>query len=373
MTAATPKKPASKRTPEEQAAAGRTRADELGVPPPETVSPLRQEPPLDMGGITAVEAETEEQRAHEQEAADAAYVLDEARKIFADDLAEPGVRTTKDIDGRVVDADTGEVLTPKARVWRPGDKELIDVRGGGKYLPARRRLQWMRQEPPPHPDWGVRTEMVEHVLGTFKNKTGGGPRGSMAEIAGGFAIFKATILNEHGRVVAEAHATEWSDVFPDYIEKAETAAVARALAVAGYGTEAALDFDEGWEQGNIADAPVRANMNQIGPIANPGQGPITITASSVEGVRQGGRQSKATPAQLQAIRSFSRSLALTPTALQQVIKASLAPRAHPVFDNQLDDSPDSVNLLLGFLSDLPFEECGMIIQVLEAADTSSET
>lgn len=360
-----------KKTPEEQSEEVRDAYQEAADP--KRVSPLRQEPPLDMGGITPAEGEVEEAKAHDQEAADVAYVEDQARRIFADDLlgaseTAAGVRTVKTRDGRVADADTGEILAPEKRVWRPGPDVLIDVRGGGKYLTARRRLQWMRQEPRPHPEWGIKTELIEHERGTFKNKTGGGPRGSMAQIEGGFAIFKAIILNESGRVIAEASATEWSEMFPDYIEKAETAAVARALAVAGFGTEQALDFDEGWEAGNIADAPVRPDVNAMTAPQGP---PINITASDVAGVRQGGRQSKATPAQLQAIRSFARTLAIPPTGLQAVIKASLPARQDPVFDNDLDDSGDSANLILGFLSGLSFDECGLIVQVLEAAEAGT--
>ena len=41
--------------------------------------------------------------------------------------------------------------------------------------------------------------------------------------------------------------------FPDYIEKAETGAVGRALAMCGYGTLQAPEFDEGER---IADAPI---------------------------------------------------------------------------------------------------------------------
>jgi hypothetical protein len=41
--------------------------------------------------------------------------------------------------------------------------------------------------------------------------------------------------------------------FPDYIEKAETGAIGRALAMCGYGTLQAPEFDE---QDRLADMPV---------------------------------------------------------------------------------------------------------------------
>jgi hypothetical protein len=41
--------------------------------------------------------------------------------------------------------------------------------------------------------------------------------------------------------------------FPDYMEKAETGAIGRALAMCGYGTLQAPEFDE---QDRLADAPV---------------------------------------------------------------------------------------------------------------------
>ena len=42
--------------------------------------------------------------------------------------------------------------------------------------------------------------------------------------------------------------------FPDYVEKAETGAIGRALGVLGYGTQFAPEFDEGTER--IVDSPM---------------------------------------------------------------------------------------------------------------------
>ena len=46
--------------------------------------------------------------------------------------------------------------------------------------------------------------------------------------------------------------------FPDYIEKAETGAIGRALAMCGYGTLQAPEFDE---QDRLADAPLEKVKN----------------------------------------------------------------------------------------------------------------
>lgn len=113
------------------------------------------------------------------------------------------------------------------RVFNPND-HLIDIKGK-KYLPVAARLVWFRDE---HPDWSVRTELVE--------------RGDK------WAIMKASIYNEKDMLIATAHKVETKDGFPDFLEKAETGAVGRALAMCGYGTQFAPEFDEGER---LADSP----------------------------------------------------------------------------------------------------------------------
>jgi hypothetical protein len=76
-----------------------------------------------------------------------------------------------------------------------------------------------------HPDWSILTESVQ-----------------VAEKA---VAIKAVIKDAQERVIATAHKKETEIGFPDYIEKAETGAVGRALAMCGYGTLQASEFDEG--------------------------------------------------------------------------------------------------------------------------------
>ena len=70
---------------------------------------------------------------------------------------------------------------------------------------------------------------------------------------------KAIIKDSTGRVIATARKKETEIGFPDYIEKAETGAVGRALAMCGYGTLQAPEFDEGER---LADAPVSRNKKK---------------------------------------------------------------------------------------------------------------
>ena len=68
-------------------------------------------------------------------------------------------------------------------------------------------------------------------------------------------IMKATIKDMLGTVIATARKKETEIGFPDYIEKAETGAIGRSLAMCGYGTLQAPEFDE---QDRLADAPVES-------------------------------------------------------------------------------------------------------------------
>ena len=104
--------------------------------------------------------------------------------------------------------------------------------GGGDYLEVKWRLVWLREV---HPDAKIETEMVSHD--------------------GNHAIFRA-----HVSIPGGGSATGWGsegyDDFRDYIEKAETKALGRALAALGFGTQFCPDFDFGAAAGSVVDTPV---------------------------------------------------------------------------------------------------------------------
>jgi hypothetical protein len=104
------------------------------------------------------------------------------------------------------------------------------------YLPVAARIAWFRRE---HPLWSIITEVEQ--------------------LADKAVVMKATIKDMLGTVIATARKKETEMGFPDYIEKAETGAIGRALAMCGYGTLQAPEFDE---QDRLADAPVeKKNAN----------------------------------------------------------------------------------------------------------------
>ena len=105
---------------------------------------------------------------------------------------------------------------------------------GKDYLQVAWRLVWFRDEESGKSGYGISTEIVEH--------------------GEDWAVFKATITNEEGRVISTGHGSESKRDFGDYLEKAETKAVGRALAMLGFGTQFAADeLDEGER---IVDSPV---------------------------------------------------------------------------------------------------------------------
>lgn len=100
---------------------------------------------------------------------------------------------------------------------------------GKPYLQVAHRLIWFREE---EPQAGIETQPL-----------------AMTEE---YAVFQAKILRQ-GMVVATATKRESKKDFPDFIEKAETGAIGRALALLGYGTQfATADLDEG---SRLADSP----------------------------------------------------------------------------------------------------------------------
>lgn len=117
------------------------------------------------------------------------------------------------------------------KTTRAGTKLPISKIKGKDYLEVKWRLVWFREE---HPDWSIETKIVSHD----ENRT----------------VVEARIFNEVGRVIATAHKQEDKKGFFDHLEKAETGAIGRALALCGYGTQ--FDGGELAEGERLADAPI---------------------------------------------------------------------------------------------------------------------
>ena len=97
-------------------------------------------------------------------------------------------------------------------------KYLTDL-NGKDYLEVKWRLLWLRTE---HPDAVIETELMKHDAG--------------------LALFRARVAIP-GAGQATGWGSETADDFEDFIEKAETKALGRALAALGYGTQFCEDFD----------------------------------------------------------------------------------------------------------------------------------
>lgn len=110
---------------------------------------------------------------------------------------------------------------------------------GKDYLEAKWRLVWLRDE---HPDAMIETQHIE--------------------LSDEHAIFRAVVTFKEGGG-ASGYGSETKRDFGDYIEKAETKAIARALAAAGYGTQ--FTGDELAEGERIVDSPVQRSAPRSQP------------------------------------------------------------------------------------------------------------
>jgi hypothetical protein len=109
---------------------------------------------------------------------------------------------------------------------------LLNLRGKD-YLEVKYRLVWFREE---HPEWSIETEFLN--------------------ITENSAFARALVKDQNGRIIATSHKAESVNNFPDFLEKAETGAIGRALALIGFGTQFCADeLDEGER---IVDAPAQA-------------------------------------------------------------------------------------------------------------------
>jgi hypothetical protein len=111
---------------------------------------------------------------------------------------------------------------------------------GREYLEVKWRLLWLRTE---HPEALVQTELVKH--------------------GAGLALFRARVSIPGGGE-ASGWGSETADDFGDYIEKAETKALGRALAALGYGTQFCEDYDFSAQQRQPATRKRRAAPDATG-------------------------------------------------------------------------------------------------------------
>ena len=131
--------------------------------------------------------------------------------------------------------------------------------GGADYLEVKWRVYWLRTQ---HPDAVISTEMISH-----ENSV---------------AVFKA-----HVSIPGGGSATGWGsegyDDFRDYLEKAETKALGRALAALGFGTQFTPDFDFAEGQEKVVDAPVRlARQRQLVDLTEERRGQVAQRQSMTD-------------------------------------------------------------------------------------------
>lgn len=105
---------------------------------------------------------------------------------------------------------------------------------GKDYLEVKWRIAWFRDE---HPKGSIITEIVSD------------------------GVIKATIVDGDGKLLATGHGTpKMQGVAKSRpFEGAETAAIGRALAHAGYGTQFADELEEG---DHLADAPIEKKVSE---------------------------------------------------------------------------------------------------------------
>lgn len=161
-------------------------------------------------------------------------------------------------------------MTEEAAEYQPSREfeptRFLSKVNGRDYLEVKWRVYWARTM---RPDISITTELVHY-----------GPQ---------FAVFRATVAwdSATGIVSCSDWGSESSDDFADFLEKASTKAIGRALALAGFGTQ----FCDDHESGSSALGTPAALPNNVRPM-------------------QGGR-AQATPRQLGYLYQLAKELMLT--------------------------------------------------------------
>lgn len=118
---------------------------------------------------------------------------------------------------------------------------LVNLKGKS-YLMVAHRLQWLAETVP---SYVIETKIIQNDTTSATVQS------------------KVSLLDNTGKLTRQATATktESKQDFNDFLEKAETAAIGRALAMLGFGTQHALsDLDEG---SRIVDTPLKATIKAV--------------------------------------------------------------------------------------------------------------
>src|SRR5579884_272374 len=166
------------------------------------------------------------------------------------------------------------------------------------YLPVQWRLVWFRSLCPEgtietelvHLDLDRETEEEVFVWNNEKRKSE-----KVIKKANGIAVFRAVVKDGKG-AVATGTGSERAASFGDFLEKAETKAIGRALAALGYGTAFAPELNE---EHRIVDSPVDR------PVRGARSGEIRDMASAQASSEDDGA---ITAQQLESIRKLSQRL-----------------------------------------------------------------
>ncbi len=171
-------------------------------------------------------------------------------------------------------------------------QHLLNLKGKD-YLPVAARLIWLNEEAS---RYTIRTEILK--------------------LEDTYAIVQATItvLDDAGNAIKTTTATKREDKthFPDYLEKAETGSIGRALGMLGYGTQFAPEFDElnGLLEARVVDKP-QARAEPVTPTRTE---PVT-PAARVEPVTHPARATE--PTEPEAPRPKLSSIPLKPASQLQ--------------------------------------------------------
>lgn len=180
-------------------------------------------------------------------------------------------------------------IEAESKIFNP-NLHLIQIKSGQSskdYLPVQWRLVWFRSL---FPQGTIETKMLQLDLDRDTEEEAyawnAEKRRSEKVIkqAKGYCVFYAVVKDGLGGI-ATGTKSEKAASFPEFIEKAETGAIGRALAGLGYGTQ--FTGDEFEESHRIVDAPVdRSNGSNPTPRPTANEATQSATEQQLSSIRK---------------------------------------------------------------------------------------
>lgn len=273
-------------------------------------------------------------------------MYEEAKEIFGDFIMSDPNQAVHAVKARSLHSKLAEVYEAVGRI--PKNGQAPSVMGGYKFAQASDVADTLRKE-----FARLNITMVPESIDLLESRQSTTAKGALMTTETYRVTWRITD-GDTGQSITTQSVGTGSDTGDKASPKAQTNAMKYGLLM-------------GFLVPTGDDPEAFVLEDQVGEKA--AHAPIVINASNVSGVRQGGRQSRATEAQVKAIREHARKKQLDPQDLKLIIENVIDADINERTGSQWpEDAPNQIDAVIHALGSLSFDEAGTVLQAIMVAE-----